>query len=106
MPKDNSDCAAYAGPGRTCRVHVAARRQQPANVRFGPLADIVAHSIDVRFAPESGHPFNRRQRPLCAISVTSHRSKTASLFDHFVGALEQKCRDGEADCLGGLEVEH
>jgi hypothetical protein len=31
-----------------------------ANVRFGSLADIGAPSPDVRCAPESGHPFNRR----------------------------------------------
>ena len=30
----------------------------------------------------------------------------AALFDHLVGAGEQRWRNGEAERLGGLEVDH
>ena len=32
--------------------------------------------------------------------------QTNSLFDHLVGAGEQRVGDGEAERLGGLEVDH
>jgi hypothetical protein len=32
-----------------------------------------------------------------------HRSKTVSLFDHFVGAAEQRRRDIDPECRSGLE---
>src|SRR5258705_11276880 len=34
-----------------------------------------------------------------------HCSKTASLFDHLVGEREQLVRYGQAERLGGLEIE-
>jgi hypothetical protein len=50
-------------------------------VRFGSKADVTLLNFDVRFTPESGH---------CA------------LFDHLVGAAEQRKRYGEAKGLGGF----
>ena len=45
----------------------------------------------------------RRTRLRCPLSAKSrHRS---SLFDHLVGAGEQRWRHGEAEHLGGLEVD-
>jgi hypothetical protein len=42
-------------------------------------------------------------------SVISRSSITAlrkGLFNHLVGAAEQRQRDGQAEHLGGLEVDH
>jgi hypothetical protein len=37
--------------------------------------------------------------------AVSDRSKAASLFDDFVGATDQRKRDGEAERLGSLEID-
>ena len=43
-----------------------------------------------------------RQPKTCTEAAMSSRSKTASLFDHLVGAGEQRRRHGEAEHLGSL----
>lgn len=42
--------------------------------------------------------------PLCAKSRLMHCSKKC-LFDHLVGAAEQRNRHGDAESLGGLEID-
>ena len=42
---------------------------------------------------------------LRAIFGLMHRSKNGSLFDHLIGAAEQRDRESKAECLGGLEVD-
>jgi len=38
-------------------------------------------------------------------AAVSNRSKATSLFDHLVGEREQRRRHGEAERLGGFEVD-
>src|SRR5215467_7089026 len=45
-------------------------------------------------------------KPFAGLQAASNRTWTAYLFDHFVGALEESFRDGEADRLRGLEIDH
>jgi hypothetical protein len=56
--------------------------------------------VYVRFAPESGQ-MDRRLR----MSALGSRSKTVALFNHLVGAAEQRQRNGKPERLGGLEVD-
>src|SRR5262249_57187824 len=58
---------------------------------FAPRADIVAAFRHVRFVPEV---------------AVSTRSKTVALFDHLVGAGEQRRRHFEAERFGGLEIDN
>ena len=63
-----------------------------------PLSPVATqHSLPSRRYPLLGPDFHRLDR-------TSLR--LAHLFDHLVGASEQRWRDGEAERLGGLEVDH
>ena len=55
-----------------------------------PKADICSAITNVRFVP---------------IADTCSATK-ASLFDHLVGAGEQRPRDGEAKRLGRVQVDH
>src|SRR6516225_4450673 len=59
----------------------------------------------VRFTPKSGHWNPVVKCPLCAKSRHSVLRKK-SLFDHLVGAGEQRLRDDHAERFGGLEVDH
>src|SRR5262245_18325358 len=53
---------------------------------------------------ESGQIANISISPLCAKSDQTHRSKKAPLFDHLVGAGEQRWWYFKAEYLGGGEV--
>jgi hypothetical protein len=57
-------------------------------------------SVDVRFAPESGHRADMPACPLCAKSGHLHCNKF--LLDHFVGELPELPRHIEAERLGSL----
>ena len=61
----------------------------PTIVRYYPIATV------------SGLRPNGREVPI----ETGAPQRTASLFDHLVGACEQRLRHGEAERPGGLEVE-
>src|SRR5262249_43348851 len=58
-------------------------------VRFGSGTDITRHLANVRFTPQSGQ---------------THCSK--NLFDHLVGALQQRLGNAEAERLRRLEIDH
>ena len=50
-----------------------------------------------------------REVPITTLCVAANKLITRSprrLFDHFVGGGEQRLRDGKAERLGGLEINH
>jgi hypothetical protein len=62
--------------------------------------------LDFRYHPRATgdvwrHNMSRRAKTGCEQS-----QQTISLFDHLVGAGEQRWRQSEAKRLGGLEVHH
>ena len=49
---------------------------------------------------------NRTQTVWCVHRGVGTEVCTAKrLFDHLVGGGEQRCRNGEAECLSGLEID-
>ena len=80
-------------------IAISARMSSADDVRFGSGADVAPTKQDVRFTPNSGH---QEDGPRCPLSANNgHRP---ALFDHLVGASKQRRRHGEAERLGGLEV--
>ena len=59
----------------------------------------------VRITPESGRVALISGRLRCAITGREQSQQDPRLFDHLVGADEQGRRDGDAERLGGLEVQ-
>ena len=71
---------------------------------MGPKAALTAPKSDFRFTPESGL---RSDIAPCPKSHTTRFTvqRTASLFDHLVGAGQQRRGHNETDCLRRLEVD-
>ena len=59
---------------------------------------------DVCFPPNSGQIADISGCPLSAKSGLTHRSKTASLFDHFIGDQQQVARHFQPEQSGGLQI--
>ena len=72
---------------------------------MGPDSDLLVPKSNFRFAPKSGLKADVRPCPKSAITGLMHRSKKA-LFDHFIGLGEYRRRHREAECFGGLQVDH
>ena len=58
----------------------------------------------VRFASKADKRADVGLSPLSANRVVMRRSKKAPLFDHLVGAGEQRRRHGEAERLRGSQI--
>ena len=61
---------------------------------------------NVRITPECGRVVDINGRLKSANSGCEQSQQGSSLFDHLVGAGEQRRWDVEAERLGGLEVDH
>jgi hypothetical protein len=67
------------------------------HVRFGSLAHICGAKERVRFTPESGHSATA---PRCPLSANSGHH-----FIQLIRAEDQRWRNGEAECLRGVEFD-
>jgi hypothetical protein len=70
---------------------------RPITPSFHPIATKSQMSLHFGFGP------------ITTLCVAANKLITRSprcLFDHFVGGREQRLRDGKADRLGGLEINH
>ena len=76
-----------------------------ADVRFGSKADMAPQSGDVRYAPESGHQAVAAGCPLSANSAGCTAANAPIRSPRRRGRAADR-RHGEAERLGGLEVDH
>ena|SRR5258705_135497 len=83
-----------------------------AAVRPGPMSELGSNSeveladADFRFTPESRHPAVGLGCPFRAKKRLMRRSKSTSLFDHLVGAGQQRRWHDDAKRLCGLQIDH
>jgi hypothetical protein len=68
------------------------------------IAFALAAGTVVAFACPPAASFPRRNAPTAC--TAEPRDELAPSFDHLVGEREQRRRNGQAERLGGLEVEH
>jgi hypothetical protein len=57
------------------------------------------------FTPIAFKHWQRSETTLCARNRHMHRSKTASLFDHLVGAQEEISTDRKSECSRCFEID-
>jgi hypothetical protein len=77
----------------------------PANVRLGSFASIVP-GTKVRLSPDFRHVRRLSDLSRCARNGREQMQRTVALFYHLVGADQERFRDIEIDCVGGLEVDN
>src|SRR6516165_427222 len=102
-PRTKSGSKDYHIFGSRIVPFVAPKRDRN-HVRFGSKGDIQQCSTHVRFTPKSGHRNSLAGRLLCAKSRHSAVRRNTSLFDHFVGAGEERWGNFDAERAGGYQV--
>jgi hypothetical protein len=88
------------------------------NVRFGSKADICSAKRHVRFTPNSDRESDFPQTVVSALppkadmcGALAHvcfgpiADISVALFDHLVGALQERFRDRETKRFGGFEID-
>ena len=74
-----------------------------ADVRFGSLANVAILNSNVCFIPDSGHPADAVGMS-AKCHTDSHTPAKALLFDHLVGAQQERVRHFQAEQLGRGQV--
>jgi hypothetical protein len=84
----------------------AAAKHARLNVRLGLFTSVSRCPLHFRLSPKSGgRSGHRGMSQRCQQEETHAPQQTASLFDHLVGAGQQRRRDINAKHLRGLEVD-
>ena len=74
-------------------------------VGFGVKTEIGPRNPDFRSSLNSRHSSTRRSRPKSANNGLMQRSKQHRLFDHVIGATEQRWRHVQTESPRGLEID-
>jgi hypothetical protein len=77
-----------------------------ANVSIGSIASFWPSADHFRSSPGNGHRQADPARPKSAPFPDSRIAAKQTLFDHFVRAGEHRCRQIEAERLGGFQTDH
>ena len=80
--------------------------QPPRHISTLPNSDLSRCPLACPLTPESGRVADMGTGSNSARTGLMQCSNEDALFDHLVGAREQRWRDGEAERLGGLEIDH
>jgi len=91
-----------------CAQNCSSENLQPASraeVAYGSRAALAAKQRRGRLTPDSRLADGRAGSSGSGQKLTHAAQQTASLFDHLVGANQDRLRHRKAERLGGLEVQ-
>jgi|SRR5450631_452650 hypothetical protein len=85
---------------------VGKQKPERSDVRSGSFTSVSRCPRHFRLSPNSGGIADIAGSLKRANNGLMQAQQTASLFDHFVGAGDERWRNHEPKCLGSLEVDH